>query len=123
MEVVVTAPTVSFLVNKKNETEKEIFSSSEFPEDFEIDYVFESWVKAEIIVPSSVLSPLIKIFPNYEASVLATETFSPSRIIIYIEMPLRELMRGFFDDLKNVSSGFSSLNYEILETRRNHSYY
>jgi len=118
MEVVVTAPTVSFLVNKKNETEKEIFSSSEFPEDFEIDYVFESWVKAEIIVPSSVLSPLIKIFPNYEASVLATETFSPSRIIIYIEMPLRELMRGFFDDLKNVSSGFSSLNYEILETRR-----
>jgi GTP-binding protein LepA len=118
IDIVVTAPTVSFFVKKKNGMEQEIFSPSEFPESFEIDYVLEPWVKAEIIIPSFVLGPLMKILPNYEASVLATETFSFSRIIVCIEMPLRELMRGFFDDLKNISSGFSSLNYEVLEEKR-----
>jgi GTP-binding protein LepA len=54
---------------------------------------------------------------EHEGSVIDTEVFSDGRTLLVIEMPLRELMRGFFDKLKNASSGYASLSYEIAEMR------
>lgn len=54
---------------------------------------------------------------EHEASVIDTEVFGDGRTLLAIEMPLRELMRGFFDRLKNASSGYASLSYEIAEMR------
>jgi len=54
---------------------------------------------------------------EHEGSVIDTELFSDGRTLLSIEMPLRELMRGFFDRLKNASSGYASLSYEIAELR------
>ena len=52
-----------------------------------------------------------------KAQTLATETYQDGRIEMVVEMLLRELMRGFFDKLKNISSGYASLSYEILSER------
>ena len=54
---------------------------------------------------------------DHEARVIDTEVFGDGRTLLAVEMPLRELMRGFFDRLKNASSGFASLSYEIAEMR------
>ena len=54
---------------------------------------------------------------DHEAVVGATELFGDNRTSIEVEMPLRELMRNFFDDLKSVSSGFASLAYELISLR------
>ena len=54
---------------------------------------------------------------EHEGSVIDTEVFGDGRTLLVIEMPLRELMRGFFDRLKNASSGYASLSYEIAEMR------
>ena len=55
---------------------------------------------------------------EHEGGVVATEVFGDGRTLLTIEMPLRELMRGFFDKLKNASSGYASLSYEIAEMRK-----
>src|SRR6185369_7087176 len=73
--------------------------------------------KVIIITPPDTLSSLIQLLYEHEAQTLGTETYHDGRIEMTVEMPLRELMRGFFDTLKNISSGYASLSYEILPER------
>jgi GTP-binding protein LepA len=54
---------------------------------------------------------------DHEGGVLETEVLTDGRNLVTIEMPLRELMRNFFDKLKNATSGYASLSYEIAELR------
>ncbi len=63
------------------------------------------------------VSSLVQLLYEHEAETKATETFADGRIEMITEMPLRELMRGFFDKLKNISSGYASLSYEFLDER------
>ena len=60
---------------------------------------------------------VLTLLYDHEASVIDTELFGDGRTLLAVEMPLRELMRGFFDKLKNASSGYASLSYEIAEMR------
>jgi GTP-binding protein LepA len=60
----------------------------------------------------------MQLLYDHEAEVIETETIEASgRLLIKMKMPLRELMRNFFDKLKSVSSGFASLSYEMAEMR------
>ena len=70
-----------------------------------------------IITPPNSVSALVQLLYDHEAQTLATETYQGGRVEMTVEMPLRELMRGFFDTLKNISSGYASLSYEILSER------
>ena len=54
---------------------------------------------------------------DHEAEVMSTQNFGDNRSEILLEMPLRELMRNFFDDLKSITSGYASISYEIGEYR------
>jgi GTP-binding protein LepA len=63
------------------------------------------------------MSALVQVLYDHEAQTIATETYLDGRVEMTVEMPLRELMRGFFDTLKNISSGYASLSYEILPER------
>ena len=63
------------------------------------------------------VSALVQMLYDHEANTVGTETYHDGRIEMRVEMPLRELMRGFFDKLKSISSGYASLSYEILPER------
>jgi GTP-binding protein LepA len=70
-----------------------------------------------LITPPDALSGLIQLLHDHEAIVGNTHAYADGRIELAAEMPLRELMRGFFDRVKNVSSGYASLSYELLPAR------
>ena len=80
---------------------------------------------AQVILPSSYVGTLMPLLYEYEAEVLSTEHFGTvyvlgvqdTRAKIKTYMPLRELMRGFFDKLKSVSQGYASLSYEDAGVR------
>ena len=59
----------------------------------------------------------MQILFDHEGEVGETENFGDNRSSIVVKMPLRELMRNFFDELKSVSSGYGSISYEIAENR------
>ena len=117
VKTIVATPTVRYLV-KTRKGALEIYSPHKFPEEGEILEVFEPWLKIEILLPPEKLSSVLKIMQEHEVAVGETHKFSESRLKIDAQMPLRELMRDFFDELKSASQGYASLNYEFLEMRK-----
>src|SRR5690606_11320431 len=66
---------------------------------------------------SDYLGNIMSLLYEHEAETTDTQTFSDGRTQMTIMMPLRELMRNFFDELKSASSGYASISYEIKEMR------
>lgn len=117
LSLIVTIPTISYLVTTTGGTREVIYTPAKFPEYGTILKIEEPWAKVIIITPAHSVSALVQMLYDHEAHTLATETYLDSRIEMTIEMPLRELMRGFFDKLKNISSGYASLSYELMSER------
>jgi len=115
LQLIVTMPSITYKVLLRNNKEEIIYSPHLFPDDGNIVKVFEPWVLAKIITPSVYISSLMPFLYDHEAQVRTTENFGDNRSSIDLEMPLRELMRNFFDDMKSITSGYSSISYEIGE--------
>jgi GTP-binding protein LepA len=113
LELIIATPSITYEVELKNGKKKTIYSPSLFPEQGDIANVLEPWMKLKIISPSSYLGKLSQLFYEHEAEMGHSETFGDERTTLEVKMPLRELMRNFFDELKSVSSGFASLSYEF----------
>lgn len=115
LDLVVTMPSITYKVVLKNGKEQTIYSPHLFPDDGNIQKVFEPWVDVKIIIPSKYLSILMPFLYDHEGEVKMTENFGDNRSSVDLEMPLRELMRDFFDELKSLTSGYASISYEIGE--------
>jgi GTP-binding protein LepA len=117
LELIVTIPTIAYIVTSKSGKREICYTPSKFPDYGDIAAVEEPWVKTTLITPPESLSGLMQLLHDHEAAVLSTDSYQDGRIELVSEMPLRELMRGFFDRVKNVSSGYASLSYEFLDER------
>ena len=117
LALVVTTPTISYVVTTTDGRREAVYTPSKFPPYGQVASVEEPWAKVVIITPSSAMSPIVTLLYEHEAEGEEVETFPDGRVEVSAEMPLRELMRGFFDSLKNVSSGYASLSYELLPPR------
>ena len=117
LNLVVTMPTTVYEITRTNGDVDNIYSPAKFPDDGSITSVREQWVRVSIFSPGTALGGIVQLLYDHEATTEKTETLPDGRMRIDAVMPLRELMRGFFDKLKNVSSGFASLSYELLGLR------
>ncbi|MEK7646832.1 MAG: translation elongation factor 4 [Patescibacteria group bacterium] len=112
INLVVATPTVAYEITYRNGEVKLIYSPSDFPEEHEIAKVREPWIKFEVLTPQSALSGVLQLLQEHRAEVSVTSVFGERRMTVAGAMPIRELMRGFFDQLKSVSQGYASFNYE-----------
>ncbi len=118
LNLIVATPTIGYEVLDERSSHRDyICSPPLFPEDLKGKKVLEPWVAAKIITPTQFLSAVMKLFNDHEVLLLASDNFSRGRLALEIELPLRELMRNFFDELKSVSSGFASFSYRLLGHR------
>ncbi|MBI5470260.1 elongation factor 4 [Candidatus Kaiserbacteria bacterium] len=117
MNLVVTQPTTVYEITKMNGEVEEIYSPAKFPDDGTAKLVREIWADVTLITPTDYMGGISQLLYDHEAKVGETETLPDGRLELKAEMPLRELMRGFFDRLKSVSSGFASLSYELKGMR------
>ncbi len=102
------------LTNGKTE---EVYSPAKFPDEGSIREVREMWADVTLIMPVTYVGGISQLLYDHEANVGETQTLPDGKIELQTEMPLRELMRGFFDKLKSVSSGFASLGYRLKGMR------
>jgi len=118
IDIIITSPSISYEVTwEKDGKVENIYAATRFPDHGDKVTVREPWVLGQIILPGDYMGNIMTLLYEHEGSVVDTEVFSDGRTLLVIEMPLRELMRGFFDKLKNASSGYASLSYEIAEMR------
>ena len=119
LNLVITVPSLTYILAKKHSNEESIiFSASQMPEPHLVKQIKELWVKLEIISPSQNLGKIMQLFENLEGVYKETKYLTSERVIVEYEMPLREIIIDFYDKLKSVTSGYASMSYEILGWRK-----
>lgn len=117
LTLIVTTPSITYEVEKRNGKKETVYSPSKFPEHGDIISITEPWVLVRLIAPPPYMSAVMQLLHEHEGAVEDSFTFADGRISLLFAMPLRELMRGFFDRVKTVTSGYGSLSYEIMDNR------
>lgn len=116
-ELVVTTPSITYEVTLKNGDVEMVYTPIHFPDHGFYLSVREPWIILTIITPNEYLSPLMQLFPPHEATVKDLADWGHNRVKVTLDMPLRELMRNFFNEVKSASSGFASIVYEPGEMK------
>ena len=117
LDLIVTNPTVSYRIWLRQEKEPVIINNPiEWPKTEEILKVEEPWAKIEIITPAQYLSNILKLI-NRSRGVNIQTKMMIDRLLIICELPLEETIKNFYDNLKSVSSGYASMDYEMLDYR------
>jgi len=113
LALVVTQPTTMYEVTHKNGAVESVYAPTRFPDDGVAERVREVWAHISLITPPEYMGGISQLLYDHEAVVGDTATLPDGKLEVRAEMPLRELMRSFFDRLKSVSSGYASLSYEL----------
>lgn len=117
LDLIVTLPTTIYEITHKSGEIELVYSPIKFPDDGQYTSVREQWAIMSIIVGAEHIGGVLQLLHEHEADVVDTQTMPDGRTEIIADIPLREMMRNFFDKLKNSSSGFASLSYKIGEMR------
>jgi GTP-binding protein LepA len=94
--------------------ERYIYSASDWPEPQEIAQSQEPWALLKITSPVSFLGPLFEVLTKLTGKNLTTQYLSEEKVLICYELPLREVITNLYENIKNATSGFASMDYQIL---------
>lgn len=117
LELIVTLPSITYEVITRGGKTSTVYSPHLFPDDGQVVSVREPWVQASIITPLEYVGTLQPFLFDHEAELGIIDHFGGDRSRIHFLIPLRELMRGFFDDLKSLTSGYASVAYGDTQWR------
>ncbi|MFH0820604.1 MAG: translation elongation factor 4 [Candidatus Peregrinibacteria bacterium] len=117
LNLIVTAPSVSYQIKLKTGEIKTISSPSHMPDPSFFDAVAEPWVKMEIVCPKDKVGDIMKIAQQRRGTYKNLSYIDAERVLVLFEMPLATIILDFYDALKNVTSGYGSMNYELIGYR------
>ena len=118
LNLITTAPSVIYKVHKQSGEVLEIYNPMDLPPTTEISYIEEPIVKAEILLPKEYVGNVMDICQNRRGIYLDMKYIDATRVILYYELPLNEIIYDFFDTLKSKTKGYASFDYEFSEYRR-----
>lgn len=116
-EVILTMPSIKYKVILKNGKEIYIQNPKDLPDASQIQEIQEPWVKVFIYSPFTYIEDIYELLKTKRGMICGQKIYE-GFLEIEGELPLDELITGFFDKLKSVTSGYATLNYEFLEYRR-----
>ena len=113
LELITTAPSVVYKVYKTDGTSFELTNPSNLPDPSEIEYMEEPIVKAEIMVTTEFVGPIMQLCEERRGQYLGMEYIEQTRAVLKYILPLNEIIYDFFDALKSRSKGYASFDYEL----------
>ena len=114
LDLVTTAPGVVYKVHKTNGEVMDLTNPSNLPDPSEIDYMEEPMVKAEIMVTTDYIGPIMELCQERRGQYQGMEYMETTRALLHYHLPLNEIIYDFFDALKSRSRGYASFDYEML---------
>jgi GTP-binding protein LepA len=118
LDLVTTAPGVIYKVYKTNGEVIDLTNPSNLPDPSTIDYMEEPMVKAEIMVTTEFIGPIMDLCQERRGQYQGMEYMETTRALLKYHMPLNEIIYDFFDALKSRSKGYASFDYEMLGYER-----
>lgn len=112
LDLVVTNPSTDYQITLSNGDRVDIKSASDLPDVSQIKEIREPWIKGEIIVPQDYIGAVIQLVIA-KRGVQKNLSYIDERALISFEAPLANLLTDFYDQLKSVTSGYGSFNYEL----------
>ncbi|HET8708864.1 MAG TPA: translation elongation factor 4 [Candidatus Saccharimonadales bacterium] len=112
LDLVVTNPSTDYQVTMTNGDEIDIKSASELPDPAQITEIREPWIKGEIVVPKEYVGPVIQLISS-KRGLQKNLSYMEDRALLAFEAPLANLLTDFYDQLKSITSGYGSFNYEL----------
>lgn len=113
LDLVTTAPSVSYRVKKTNGEEIIVENPCMLPNSSEIDYIEEPVVKASLYTPPEFVGPIMELCQDKRGVFIDMSYIDPTRVVITYDIPLNEIIYDFFDNLKSRTKGYASMDYEI----------
>ena len=118
LDLVTTAPSVIYKVHKTDGTCMDLTNPSNLPDPSEIDYMEEPVVRAEIMVTTEFIGPIMELCQQRRGQYQGMEYMETTRAMLHYHLPLNEIIYDFFDALKSRSRGYASFDYELLGYER-----
>ncbi|KIC04493.1 GTP-binding protein LepA [Ligilactobacillus ruminis DPC 6832] len=117
MDLITTAPSVTYDVELTDGSHISVTNPSEMPETPKIRQINEPFVKAEVMVPNEYVGAVMELCQRKRGNFKTMEYLDDYRVNVIYEMPLSEIIFDFFDKLKSSTRGYASLDYELDGTR------
>jgi GTP-binding protein LepA len=112
LDLVVTNPSTDYQVTMTNGDEIDIKSASDLPDVAQIQEIREPWIRGEIVVPDQYVGAVIQLINN-KRGLHKNLSYVDKQALVSFEAPLANLLTDFYDQLKSVTSGYGSFNYEL----------
>lgn len=113
LELITTAPSVIYHVNKTDGTTVTVDNPADFPEPGTIENVEEPFVKVQIMVPNDYVGAVMELSQRKRGDFVTMDYLDDYRVNVVYEIPLSEIVFDFFDKLKSSTKGYASLDYEM----------
>ncbi|NCD11394.1 MAG: elongation factor 4 [Epsilonproteobacteria bacterium] len=114
LDLIATAPTVTYKVKTTKGEVLDIQNPSQLPPVNEFEEISEPYVKATVLTPTEFLGNIIILMNNKRGIQKKMDYLSPERVLLEYEIPLNEIVMDFYDKLKSVSKGYASFDYEPI---------
>jgi GTP-binding protein LepA len=112
LDLIATAPSVAYEVHKTDGAVLDVSNPSALPPVTEIDHIEEPMLTCTILSPKDYTGTIMELCQNRRGEMIKLEYLSPERIELIYKIPLAEVVRDFFDQLKSRTQGYASLDYE-----------
>lgn len=119
IELIMTAPSVEYFVYKTNKEMVRVDNPSKLPERTEIERIEEPIVKLDIITPNEYVGGIMELCQKYRGNYIDLIYIDDVRRKLIYELPLAEIMYSFFDNLKSITKGYATMDYELIGYKAN----
>ncbi|MGD0388999.1 MAG: translation elongation factor 4 [Tepidisphaeraceae bacterium] len=117
IEIVQTAPTVTYEIKMRDGTLKRIDAPSELPNPNHVEEIREPYILMNLILPADGVGALMKLCEDRRGIYKKTEYVGTSRVILAYEIPLSEVIYDFYDRLKSATRGYGTMDYDFIGFR------
>ena len=118
LQLITTAPSVVYQVHLKKGAVISVDNPSQLPSPIEIEYIEEPYIRARILTPQEYVGGIMKLAQERRGVQSLMEYPTPNRVMLEYEIPLNEIVLDFYDQLKSISKGYASLDYELIDFRK-----
>ena len=118
IEIIQTAPTVTYQVLLTDKSVVMIDAPSDLPNPTNVEEIREPFIKLDMILPGDSVGAMMKLCEDRRGTYVKTEYIGATRVILQYAMPLAEVIYDFYDKLKSSTRGYGTMDYEVIGFRK-----